>query len=42
LELHCDLGQGYFFAKPLPGMDLESLLTERREMASEIDAISNN
>jgi EAL domain-containing protein (putative c-di-GMP-specific phosphodiesterase class I) len=41
LELHCDLGQGYFFAKPLPGMDLESLLTERREMESEIDAISN-
>jgi diguanylate cyclase (GGDEF)-like protein/PAS domain S-box-containing protein len=41
LELHCDLGQGYLFAKPLPGVDLESLLTERREMQSEIDAISN-
>ena len=40
LELHCDLGQGYFFAKPLPGTDLEALLTERRDMQSEIEAIS--
>ncbi len=42
LELHCDLGQGFLFAKPLPGADLESLLTERRQMQSEIDAISNS
>jgi diguanylate cyclase (GGDEF)-like protein/PAS domain S-box-containing protein len=42
LELHCDLGQGFFFAKPLPGTDLESLLTERRDMESEIDAISKS
>ena len=42
LELHCDLGQGYFFAKPLPSADLESLLTERRDMQSEIEAISKS
>ncbi len=42
LELHCDLGQGFLFAKPLPGTDLESLLTERRQMQSEIDAVSNS
>ena len=42
LELHCDLGQGYFFAKPLPGTDLESLLTERRDMQSEIEAIAKS
>ena len=32
LELHCDLGQGFFFAKPLPGDELQALLTERVSM----------
>ena len=27
LELNCDLGQGFFFAKPLPGMDLGASLS---------------
>src|SRR5438552_14037640 len=35
LELHCDLGQGYFFAKPLPSQELLSLLSERRQMDAE-------
>ena len=29
LELHCDMGQGFFFAKPLPSEELQTLLTER-------------
>jgi EAL domain-containing protein (putative c-di-GMP-specific phosphodiesterase class I) len=29
LELHCDLGQGYYFARPLPIEGLEQLLTAR-------------
>ena len=35
LELHCDLGQGFYFAKPLPDEELEGLLTERRQMAAD-------
>jgi EAL domain-containing protein (putative c-di-GMP-specific phosphodiesterase class I) len=41
LELHCDLGQGYFFAKPLPSEDLLRLLDERRQMETEADALAN-
>ena len=35
LELECDLGQGFYFAKPLPEGDLESLLGERISMETE-------
>jgi diguanylate cyclase (GGDEF)-like protein/PAS domain S-box-containing protein len=40
LDLHCDLGQGYFFAKPLQHGDLETLLAERRQMEAEAAALS--
>ncbi len=42
LELHCDLGQGFLFAKALPGDDLITLLGERVAMEAEADALSNN
>jgi len=35
LELHCALGQGFYFAKPLPEGELESLLGERISMETE-------
>ena len=35
LELHCAFGQGFYFAKPLAGSDLESMLAERLTMESE-------
>jgi diguanylate cyclase (GGDEF)-like protein/PAS domain S-box-containing protein len=41
LELHCDLGQGFFFAKPLDREALQGLLTERQAMQSEADALAN-
>ncbi|MBI3649356.1 MAG: EAL domain-containing protein [Actinobacteria bacterium] len=41
LELHCDFGQGFFFAKPLPSDELTVLLTERRQMESEAEALAN-
>ena len=41
LELHCDFGQGYLFARPLPGTELQSLLGERFAMQAEADALSN-
>lgn len=41
LELHCDLGQGFLFAKPLDREALQSLLTQRQEMQSEADALAN-
>jgi diguanylate cyclase (GGDEF)-like protein/PAS domain S-box-containing protein len=34
-ELHCDLGQGFFFAKPLKDQELQALLEERRSMEAE-------
>ena len=40
LELKCDFGQGYLFAKPLPSVDLDNLLEERRAMAAEADALA--
>jgi diguanylate cyclase (GGDEF)-like protein/PAS domain S-box-containing protein len=41
LELHCDLGQGFFFAKPLPSEELMKLLAERRQMEAEADVLAN-
>jgi len=41
LELNCDLGQGFFFAKPLPGDDLAALLDERTAMRAEADALAH-
>jgi len=41
LELHCDLGQGYFFAKPLDREALQGLLVERQTMEAEADALAN-
>ena len=41
LDLHCDLGQGFFFAKPLQDNDLEGLLAERQQMAAEVAALSD-
>jgi diguanylate cyclase (GGDEF)-like protein/PAS domain S-box-containing protein len=41
LELHCDLGQGFFFAKPLDREALQGLLTERQSMQAEADALAN-
>ena len=42
LELHCDFGQGFFFAKPLPSEELESLLEERLAMQAEVDALAGS
>jgi diguanylate cyclase (GGDEF)-like protein/PAS domain S-box-containing protein len=41
LELHCDLGQGYFFAKPMPSDELVGLLDERASMRSEAEALAH-
>jgi diguanylate cyclase (GGDEF)-like protein len=35
LELHCALGQGFYFAKPLETGNLEEMLDERRTMEAE-------
>jgi len=40
LELHCDLGQGFFFAKPLPSDELKALLHERAQMQAEVEALA--
>jgi EAL domain-containing protein (putative c-di-GMP-specific phosphodiesterase class I) len=40
LELHCDMGQGFFFAKPLPSEELAALLTERAAMQDEAEALA--
>jgi diguanylate cyclase (GGDEF)-like protein/PAS domain S-box-containing protein len=40
LEMHCDLGQGFFFARPLPSDELQTMLTERFEMLADADAVS--
>ncbi len=39
-ELHCDLGQGFFFARPLPTDELTSLLGERAAMEAEANALA--
>jgi diguanylate cyclase (GGDEF)-like protein/PAS domain S-box-containing protein len=35
LELHCALGQGFYFAKPLESANLEQMLAERLSMEAE-------
>jgi EAL domain-containing protein (putative c-di-GMP-specific phosphodiesterase class I) len=40
LDMRCDLGQGFLFAKPLPNTDLEGLLDERRQMASDVAGLN--
>ena len=40
LELQCDLGQGFLFAKPLPEIELEPMLADRFEMAAEAAALA--
>jgi EAL domain-containing protein (putative c-di-GMP-specific phosphodiesterase class I) len=39
MELKCDLGQGFLFARPLTPEALRTLLTERLEMQSEAEAL---
>jgi EAL domain-containing protein (putative c-di-GMP-specific phosphodiesterase class I) len=34
LQLHCDLGQGYYFAKPVPMAGIDELLEARSDLAS--------
>jgi EAL domain-containing protein (putative c-di-GMP-specific phosphodiesterase class I) len=40
MELKCDMGQGYFFARPLDPRALHTLLEERNEMRAEVDALA--
>ncbi len=40
LEMHCGLGQGFLFAKPMLETDLAALLAERLAMAAEIEAVA--
>ena len=40
MELNCDLGQGYFFARPLDPKALRRMLEERHEMHAEAEALS--
>ena len=39
MELNCDLGQGFLFARPLTPEALRTLLAERLEMQSEAEAL---
>ena len=41
LDLHCDLGQGYYFAKPLPLADVDQLLSDRAALASRETELSS-
>jgi diguanylate cyclase (GGDEF)-like protein/PAS domain S-box-containing protein len=40
MELNCDLGQGYFFARPLEPKALRAMLEERNEMHAEAQALA--
>jgi EAL domain-containing protein (putative c-di-GMP-specific phosphodiesterase class I) len=40
LELRCELGQGFLFAKPLAAPALESLLAERTQMLREAEGLA--
>ncbi|MEX2275219.1 MAG: EAL domain-containing protein [Actinomycetota bacterium] len=42
LELNCDLGQGFLFAKPLPPDELRTLLAERQALARDADAMASD
>jgi diguanylate cyclase (GGDEF)-like protein/PAS domain S-box-containing protein len=41
MELKCDMGQGYFFARPLDPRALRTLLEERAAMHAEADALAH-
>jgi diguanylate cyclase (GGDEF)-like protein/PAS domain S-box-containing protein len=41
LDLHCDLGQGFYFAKPLPLDGIDELLTARSALADREHEISS-
>ncbi|MGZ8614364.1 MAG: putative bifunctional diguanylate cyclase/phosphodiesterase [Actinomycetota bacterium] len=40
LELRCEMGQGFYFAKPLPSGELAALLEERAAMHGEAEALA--
>ena len=40
MELNCDMGQGYFFARPLDPKALRTMLEERHEMHAEAEALA--
>ncbi|MEO8423466.1 MAG: EAL domain-containing protein [Actinomycetota bacterium] len=40
MELKCDMGQGYFFARPLAPRALRTLLEERHAMHAEVEALA--
>ena len=42
LELRCDFGQGFYFAKPMPPEQLAVVLGERDQMATEAEALAGN
>jgi diguanylate cyclase (GGDEF)-like protein/PAS domain S-box-containing protein len=42
LELHCDLGQGFLFAKPLPPDELKLMLAERKQMVAEAELLAES
>jgi EAL domain-containing protein (putative c-di-GMP-specific phosphodiesterase class I) len=41
LDLHCDLGQGFYFAKPLPLDGIDDLLTARATLANRETEVSS-
>src|SRR4029079_17783626 len=41
LDLKCDLGQGYYFAKPLPLEDVDEMLTARAQLAERETELSS-
>jgi len=40
IEMRCDLGQGFFFAKPLPADELEVLMADHVAMSAEADTLA--